>query len=118
MQADLLEILYTVWFSHPAMNNIVYWNVPDGYAHDNGSGWNENNCRGGLWHHDLTPKRSALRLKKLIDEIWHTDEELVTDDGGFAEFRGFYGSYNVCIENFSKEFMLRKNENPVINLKI
>lgn len=118
LQADLLEILYTVWFSHPAMNNIVYWNVPDGYAHDNGSGWNENNCRGGLWHHDLTPKRSALRLKKLIDELWHTDEELVTDDGGFAEFRGFYGSYNVCIENFTKEFMLRKNENPVINLKI
>ena len=80
LQADLIELLYSVWFSHPAMQDIVYWNVPDGYAYDDGSGdWNENKCRGGLWHHDLTPKKSALRLHTLINEVWHTDLEAVTD---------------------------------------
>ena len=30
LQADLLELLYSVWFSHPAVRDIVYWNFPDG----------------------------------------------------------------------------------------
>lgn len=96
LQADLLELLYSIWFSHPLMHDIVYWNIPDGYAYDDGKGtWNENQCRGGLWHHDLTPKKSALRLKKLINEVWHTEEELTTDENGYANFRGFYGEYTV-----------------------
>ena len=32
-------------------------------------------------------------LKKLMNEVWHTDEELVTDQNGYVEFRGFYGEY-------------------------
>lgn len=114
LQAELLELLYSVWFSHPAMQDIVYWNVPDGYAYDDGSGrWNENNCRGGLWHHDLTPKKSALRLKKLINEIWHTDLELITDENGYAEFRGFYGNYNASGKDFTVEFGIHKGETPL-----
>ena len=49
LQADLIELLYSVWFSHPAMQDIVYWNVPDGYAYDDGSGdWNEQMPRRSL----------------------------------------------------------------------
>ena len=55
----------------------------------------ENRCRGGLFHHDLTPKKSALTMKKLFDEDWHTEEELVSDERGIAEFRGFYGKCSV-----------------------
>lgn len=114
LQADLLELLYSVWFSHPAVRDIVYWNVPDGYAYDDGTGnWNENKCRGGLWHHDLTPKKSALRLKKLVNEVWHTDSELTTDENGYAEFRGFYGNYTVSGKDFTAEFGIHNGETAV-----
>ena len=32
VQAELIEKLYTVFFSHPAMEAIIYWNLVDGYA--------------------------------------------------------------------------------------
>ena len=114
LQADLIELLYSVWFSHPAMQDIVYWNVPDGYAYDDGSGdWNENKCRGGLWHHDLTPKKSALRLHTLINEVWHTDLEAVTDESGYIEFRGFYGGYTASGKDFTAEFGIHKDGSAV-----
>lgn len=51
-----------LWFSHSAVETMVYWNTIDGYAYKSET-WNENNCRGGLFRHDLTPKRSAEMLK-------------------------------------------------------
>lgn len=33
IQAALLEQLYSIWFSHPSVSQIVYWNLVDGYAH-------------------------------------------------------------------------------------
>lgn len=114
LQADLLEMLYSVWFSHPNMESIVYWNVPDGYAYNNGSGeWNENQCRGGLLHHDLTPKRSAERLYRLINETWHTEAELVTDENGYIELRGFYGNYVAKCEGNAANFGIHKGKSNV-----
>lgn len=118
LQADLLELLYSVWFSHPAMQDIIYWNVPDGYAYDNGAGWNENKCHGGLWHHDLTPKKSALRLRKLINEVWHTDIELTTDENGYAEFRGFYGDYTAELKGKTLNFGIHKSDGLITDFVI
>ena len=112
LQAQVLKGMYSVWFSHPAVNTVVYWNTVDGYAYQSTDGvCNENNCRGGLFHHDLTPKKSALMLKKLFGEIWHTDLELTTDKDGYVEFRGFYGDYFVSADDSRKEFGLHKNQN-------
>ena len=111
LQADLLELIYSVFFSHPSMQDIVYWNAPDGYAYDDGTGnWNENKCRGGLLHHDMTPKKSALRLKKLVNEVWHTDLDLITDENGYVELRGFYGNYTVTGTNFTAELGIHKGD--------
>ena len=110
LQADMLKLWYSVWFSHPAVEAIVYWNTIDGYAYDDGKNWNENNCRGGLWHHDLTPKKSAEMLKNLFCEIWHTDLELTTDKEGYIDFRGFFGEYIVETENSSFQIGIHKNE--------
>ena len=111
LQADMLKLWYSVWFSHPAVETIVYWNTIDGYAYDDGQNWNENNCRGGLWHHDLTPKKSAEMLKKLFNEIWHTDLELITDKDGYIDFRGFYGDYIAETDDGNFEISVHKNEN-------
>lgn len=114
LQAEILRNMYSVWFSHPAMENIVYWNSVEGYCYKGSDAWDENRCRGALFHQDLTPKKAALMLRKLITEEWHTEMELVTDEDGYADFRGFYGDYSVEVEGKALEFGIHKNaENEV-----
>lgn len=107
LQADMLKYWFSIWFSHPSVDTVVYWNTIDGYTFASNS-WNENNCRGGLWHHDLTPKKSAVMLKKLFQEIWHTDLEVTTDNEGYVDFRGFYGEYQADIHGNVITFGLHK----------
>ena len=114
LQADMLRLWYSVWFSHPAVDSVVYWNTVDGYAYvveGENRYWNENNCRGGLWHKDLTPKKSAEMLKRLFDEEWHTDLELTTDANGYVDFRGFFGEYDGEIDGMDFDFEIHKNDN-------
>ena len=33
IQAEIIRHLYSMWFSHPAMEAILYWNLADGFAH-------------------------------------------------------------------------------------
>ena len=103
LQADMLRLWYSIWFSHPAVESVLYWNTPEGYAHSFNDNWVENRVRGGLFHHDLTPKKSALMLKKLFDEEWHTEGEYVTDTDGILEFRGFFGKYDIAAVTEGKQ---------------
>ena len=120
LQAELLKMLYSVWFSHPQVDTIVYWNQVDGYCYMEDSNWNENNCRGGLFHHDLTPKKSAQMLKKLITEEWHTKELLTTNENGEVNFRGFYGEYELELdlggETIKKTALLSSKSNNEIKV--
>ncbi len=109
LQADILDMLYSTWFSHKNMESLVYWNVVDGtawytpkYARD------ENNCRGGLFHRDLTPKKSGLRLREMFNNRWHTDVTLTTSEDGVVEFDGFYGDYALEVEGKTDVFGLHK----------
>lgn len=105
IQAAALENMYTVWFSHPATEQIIYWNLVDGYAHlwradeetirkslgDMTLG--ENYYHGGLFRHDFTPKPAFHKLKELLEKTWRTEMTLQTDENGRIRFRGFYGDY-------------------------
>ncbi len=119
IQAELLRNIYAIWFSHPAVDTVVYWNTVDGYAYctEDGS-FNENRVRGGLFHHDLTPKKSALMLKKLFSEVWHTDLELTTDDNGCVMFRGFFGDYTAEAKGTKGSFGIHKNSNNTTQIQI
>ena len=110
LQADILEKLYSLWFSHPNVSQIVYWNLVDGYAHlwsqdrekikasqGNMGPGSENYYHGGLLRFDMSPKPAYFKMKELLTERWHTEQALATDDIGVAEFRGFYGNYDVEI---------------------
>ena len=57
----------------------------------------------------MTPKKSALTLKKLFNEEWHTDLELTTDENGYVTFRGFYGDYTADIDGKEFEFGIHKD---------
>ncbi len=115
LQADLLDLLYTTCFSHPAVETLVYWNLPDEYAYA-APGWNENQCHGGLFRKDVTPKKSAQRLYEMFNKRWHTDIEVVTDENGYAEFRGFYGDYSAELDNTTQKFSIEKDNANVKSL--
>ena len=118
IQADLLEMMYTVFFSIPKMETVMYWNIVDKTGYVGRKGWNEKNCRNGLFHRDFTPKKSAERLYYLMNEKWHTDLELTTDENGEIEFRGFYGDYTAEIDDSAADFGIHKYEDNCTELEI
>lgn len=96
-QADVIEQLYSTWFSYPNVEQIIYWNLVDGYAAFTEPGnmtAGENVYRGGLLRFDLSEKPAFQRIKHLVKDVWSTNEQLETK-GGAASFRGFYGEYEV-----------------------
>ncbi|MDP4132423.1 MAG: endo-1,4-beta-xylanase [Bacillota bacterium] len=119
IQAEIIKNLYSIWFSHEAMEAIIYWNLIDGYA-----AWapigdmtqGENIFRGGLLRFDGSEKPSYKILKKLFNEEWHTEADLATNSYGKTDFRGFNGNYeleiitenNVITENIT---LSKKNDN-------
>ena len=119
LQADLLNRLYHVWFSVPAMETLVYWNTVEGMAYRRPDGASdENRVRGGIFHRDLTPKKAALELKRLFTEEWHTEAELTTDENGEITFRGFYGDYTAEMNGKTAKFGLHKKDPSAQELKI
>ena len=109
IQAQIHEKLYSIWFSHPNVEQIIYWNLVDGYAHlwdpnpekikasQGDMTIGENYLYGGLLRFDMTPKPAYHTIKNLIEKKWHTEEEIVTNANGKASFKGFYGKYDVEI---------------------
>lgn len=91
-QALIVENLYRLWFSHPSIENIVWWNLADGTALESEDIWN-----AGLLDKDLNPKPSYNILKKLFTEEWRTKIENVTVNGSSYKFKGFFGKYKIRI---------------------
>ncbi len=98
VQAELLDMLYRMWFSHKSVEGIAYWNLVDGYAHGAPIGdmtAGENTYGGGLLNFDMSEKPAFKVIKKLIKEEWTTNISDSSDEGGMADFRGFKGYYDV-----------------------
>lgn len=114
IQAEILKNLYAIWFSHPAMEQIVYWNLVDGYAHvwdpdpekirvsQGNMTLGENYYYGGLLRFDMTPKPAFFAIKDLIEREWHTEAEMSTNGMGKAQFKGFFGRYEVTVRKDGK----------------
>ena len=132
LQAEMLEKLYSVWFSHPNVEQIIYWNLVDGYAHlwdpdpdkirasQGDMSLGENYYYGGLLRFDMSPKPAYFKLKELLQEKWHTEAKAVTDADGCTAFRGFYGKYDVEIngKTVAEIALSKKTDNEfIISLK-
>ena len=130
IQAEILEWLYSIWFSHPNMEQIIYWNIVDGYAwvkdqsmikgsHGNMT-LGENRYYGGLLRFDLSPKPAYYAVNNLINKKWRTNTELCTDSNGEASLKGFYGDYEavICVNGTEtvKTFSLKKKGERNITL--
>lgn len=134
LQAETIEKLYSVWFSHPNVEQIIYWNLVDGYAHvwspdptkvtasQGNMTAGENYYHGGLLRFDMSPKPAYYKIKELLQERWHTKAEVISDADGHADFRGFYGDYEVTVETdqgvITKTVSLSKNGENNFNFVI
>ncbi len=87
MAEEYAKILRTA-FSHPAIEGFLFWVF-----------WDARHWRpgAGLFDLDFKPKPAADSVYHLIHEVWTTSKTLKLDSLGQADFRGFYGTYDVRI---------------------
>ena len=94
VQEELVYNLYRIWFSHPAVSSIVYWNLGENCAIESGNGWSEKKYKGGLIRDDFSERPSYRVLDRLINKEWHTEIEKEAVEGSLW-FKGFYGDYEI-----------------------
>lgn len=114
-QAYFARQVYRLFFSHPAVGAITWWNMRDGQAASN-----EAHLNGGLLKPDLTPKASYKALEQLIAHDWQTDVKFDNPTKN-AHFEGFYGFYEVSYKYQGKDYKQKvffgKKSDKTINLK-
>lgn len=116
-QARMARNFYRLWFSHPAVEAIIWWNVPDGTAVAGEDKWN-----GGLVNRDFSPKPAYTALNELINREWKTRLTQPLVGGKPITFRGFYGDYVVRVRQGKQEtehrvqFQKGGNHDVTINL--
>ena len=134
IQAEMIERLYPIWFSHPNVEQIIYWNLIDGYAHlwdpdpekikasQGDMTLGENYYYGGLLRFNLSPKPAYYKIKELTQKVWHTEENAVTDKDGNISFRGFYGEYDIEItvggKTVTKKIELSSKKDNITHLTV
>lgn len=115
-QAELTRNFYRLWFSHPAIEAIIWWNVADGTAVAGEDKW-----RGGFLDEALQPKPSFQALNQLINQEWKTNFSTNTDKTSFS-FRGFYGDYVATIsangKTIEKRFSIQKGMKNQLNIDL
>ena len=89
-QAELVRNFYRLWFSHPVVHAITWWNLADGTALAS-----ENHLCGGLLRRDLSPKASFEVLQNLIQKEWHTEGSRESGAKSIVNFQGFLGDYDI-----------------------
>ncbi|MBR7105701.1 MAG: endo-1,4-beta-xylanase [Opitutales bacterium] len=88
-QAYWIEKLYTLWFSHPKVEAITWWNLVDGMAAGGEDKW-----KGGIVNRNFSPKKAYQVLDNLINKKWRTNVEFKGENNR-VHFRGFYGTYKL-----------------------
>jgi len=99
-QAEEAATHYSTLLSHPAVEAITWWGVPDG-------GWL--NAPSGLIRTDGSPKPAYERLHSLIrGDWWLPPTTLRTDEAGRVPVNGFLGDYDVSWRGRSAAFSLEE----------
>lgn len=96
-QAKLTRNFYRLWFSHPAVESIIWWNAADGTAVAGEDKWH-----GGFLNEDLSPKPAFDVLNNLINTEWKTTIKKSVSNVSEISFRGFFGEYVIRIRQGKK----------------
>jgi endo-1,4-beta-xylanase len=110
-QAEYGAKLYTLLFSHPAVEAITWWDLSD---HGSWQG-----APSGLIREDMTPKPLYERLHQLVREEWSTDVRTTSDENGQVRLRCFFGRYQVEVApHLAGSFDLCRNGERSIEVKL
>lgn len=103
-KAKSFELLFHVFFAHPAVKGIIQWGFWEG-AH-----WKPN---AALWkkNFELTP--AGLVYRKLVFDKWWTTWNGTVDENGERELRAFYGDYSLRIGDELITFSFTQNEDSI-----
>lgn len=85
--------VYTVLFSHPAVDAVTWWDFSD-----RGS-WA--GAPAGLLRKDMSPKPLYDWLMEAFHQKWTTDVVVQSDASGTVRLRAFYGDYQLTATNGS-----------------
>ncbi len=91
--------MYTTLFAHPLVEAITGWDFADG-------GWLH--APSGIIREDNSLKPVYNTLDKLINNEWHTDLTLTTDENGMLSFEGIRGDYKVSAGSRSAQYNLSR----------
>ena len=120
IQAELIDNLYRLFFSHQAMNGIVYWNLVDGYAAHAALGdmaRGENKYHGALMRFDMTEKPALKVIRNLFQKEFRSNGT-ATAKNGLAAFRGFCGEYELTVISNGKSYKTKAKVSKTVNEKI
>jgi GH35 family endo-1,4-beta-xylanase len=114
-QAEYVERLYRVLFSHPAVAAITWWDFSDLEA------WQA--APAGLLRKDMSPKPIYERLLRMVKGEWWTRVSSKTDSEGEVKCRGFYGAYVITAtapdgRTVSKDVRLFKDDPRRVALEL
>lgn len=116
-QAKMARNFYRLWFSHPAVEAIIWWNTVDGTAVPGEDKWN-----GGLLNRDFAPKPAYAALNALLNTEWKINLTVLQKDTAPVQFRGFYGEYVVRIKQGKKvteqRVQFRKNHHKEVRISL
>ncbi|WP_234736734.1 endo-1,4-beta-xylanase [Tellurirhabdus bombi] len=108
-QAKMTENYYKLWFSHPKVEGIIWWNLVDGTAaparirSDGSVVPGEDKWKGGLLNRDFTKKPVYDVLDRLINKEWRTNVT-VSPKNNAVSYSGFYGTYKLVTQVKGKKY--------------
>jgi GH35 family endo-1,4-beta-xylanase len=109
-QADELVRHYKTLLSHPAVEAMTYWGLPDG-------GWL--NAPTGLVRLDGSSKPAYDALLGLVKgEWWLPPTPMTTDAEGRLRFDGFLGTYEISSEEGSASFQLERKGPAEVEIRL
>jgi GH35 family endo-1,4-beta-xylanase len=113
-QAELARDFYTLAFSHPAVEAIIWWTITDLEP------WR--GMPAGLLDAQGKAKPVYKALDQLINEAWRTRKNGLVAEGGNALLNGFFGEYRLTVEVegeiFETSFELAKEQKDTLYLRL
>jgi len=88
IQGDYMRDFLTLTFSHPGMDAFIMWGFWDG------NHWKNN---APMFYENWTLKPSGEAFIQKVFNDWWTDETILSDTNGVANFRPFKGKHRITI---------------------
>ena len=93
IQKELTRNYYRLWFSHPNVAGITWWNVADG------GGAPGEPSYSGIFDENMNKKPAYDALDNLINKEWTTRLTTKVGKDNKISFRGFKGKYKITYKN-------------------